>query len=183
MHNNLNKPIHETRTIERGIRVIKGTEVMTGVAAGVGFSGWGFSMNVGADRQDKIFSSNETSEVITSQQEFDIEPKTSLIGYQKVYTFRLKVWFMWRAKNDFGGRELVYSRSSAGDVDAVIKECVQTISCDEWYFSNDKLASDTAHVTLPRPAAWEPKGAVCQWKNMNGALQHPIQTKYPFAAS
>ncbi|CAN9214085.1 unnamed protein product [Alternaria alternata] len=126
---------------------------MTGVTAGVGFSGWGFSMSVGADKQDKVFSSNETSEVVTFKRE-----------------------------NEFDGRELVYSYSSAGDVDAVIKECVQTISCDEWYFSNDKLASDTAHVTLPRPAAREPKGAVCQWKNMNGASQHQIRTKYPSAA-
>ncbi|CAN9121257.1 hypothetical protein AA0114_g12546 [Alternaria tenuissima] len=155
---------------------------MTGVTAGVGFSGWGFSMSVGADKQDKVFSSNETSEVVTFKREFDIEPKKSLIGYQKVYTFQLKVWFMWKSRNEFDGRELVYSYSSAGDVDAVIKECVQTISCDEWYFSNDKLASDTAHVTLPRPAAREPKGAVCQWKNMNGASQHQIRTKYPSAA-
>ncbi|CAN9210070.1 unnamed protein product [Alternaria alternata] len=104
---------------------------MTGVTTGVGFSGWGFSMNVGADKQDKVFSSNETSEVVTFKREFDIEPKKCLIGYQKVYTFRLKVWFIWKAKNDFGGRELVYSYTPAGDVDAVIKECVQTISSDE----------------------------------------------------
>jgi hypothetical protein len=94
IHNDLEKPIKETRTLERGSRVIKGTEVMTGATAGVGFSGWGFSMNVGADKQDKVFSSNETSEVVTFKREFDIEPKKSLIGYQKVYTFRLKVWFM-----------------------------------------------------------------------------------------
>ncbi|CAN9319227.1 unnamed protein product [Alternaria alternata] len=162
IHNDLEKPIKETRTLERGSRVIKGTEVMTGATAGVGFSGWGFSMDVGADRQDKTFSSNETSEVVTSKREFDIEPKKSLIAYQK--------------------RELVYSYSSRGDEDAVIKECVQTISCDEWYFSNDKLASDTAYVTLPRPPAREPKGAICRWKNMNGALQYQIKTKYPSAA-
>jgi hypothetical protein len=181
IHNDLEKPIKETRTLERGSRVIKGTEVMTGATAGVGFSGWGFSMDVGADRQDKTFSSNETSEVVTSKREFDIEPKKSLIAYQKYTPFGLKYGSCGKLRMSSTEENWSIRTALRGDEDAVIKECVQTISY-EWYFSNDKLASDTAYVTLPRPPAREPKGAICRWKNMNGALQYQIKTKYPSAA-
>jgi hypothetical protein len=182
IHNDLDKTIHETRRLERGSRVIKGTELMTGVTAGAGFSGWGFSMNVGATVENKTFQSNETSEVQGYERTFEVEPKKSLFAYQKVYTFKLRVWFIWRDKNQFGGKDLVYAYSSAGD--AVIKECVQTISCDQWYYSNEKLGSATVNVTIPypNPTPREPRGAVCQWKNMNGASQHQIRTKYPSAA-
>ena len=48
-------------------------------------------MNVGATVENKTFQSNETSEVQRYERNFGVEPKKSLLAYQKVYTFKLRV--------------------------------------------------------------------------------------------
>jgi hypothetical protein len=180
IHNQYDVPIHEKRMLEIGSVVTAGSEKVDRVSASAGFEGWGFSMKVESSTEQKKFKSHETSERKGYERDFDVPPKMSSYAYQKEFTFRLVIWFLWRDTNQFGGKELVYAHNSKCDV--VVLECVQKISCDEWYYTHEKLENKTGKVTLSPPAEKEPSRAVCQWFNMNGASQHAIRAKYPGAA-
>ena len=180
IHNQYDVRIQEERYLDIGSVVTTGSEKVDSVTASAGFEGWGFSMNVGATSERKTFQSKETSKREGYKRSFDVPPKTSSYAYQKHFTFRLVIFFLWRDTQQFGGKELVYAHNSNGDV--VRLECVQEIACDEWYYAHEQLKSGTATVTLPPPPEKQPSRAVCQWFNMNGASQHAIRTKYPGAA-
>lgn len=180
IHNQYDVPIKEKRWLDIGSVVTTGSEKIDSITASAGFEGWGFSMNVGASSERKTFQSKETSERKGYERNFDVPPKMSSYAYQKEFTFRLVIFFLWRDTNQFGGKELVYAHNSQGDV--VFVECVQKIACDEWYYAHETLENKTVRVTLPPPPEKQPSRAVCQWFNMNGASQHAIRAKYPGAA-
>ncbi|KAG9184934.1 hypothetical protein G6011_11764 [Alternaria panax] len=180
IHNDLETEINHIKKTERGCIVTKGSEVMNALTASAGFTGWGFSMNVEASTERKTFQSTETSEIETDERMFKVPPRRSLYAYQRIYSFRMKVWFMWRDTQQFSGKDLIYAYSSRAD--PVIKECFQTIKCDEWYYTHQQLEAKTVAISLPDAPKREPIGAVCQWHNMNGASQAAIRARYPGAA-
>lgn len=181
VHNNTEDPVSEERTLELGSTVTQGSEKVDSVSASAGFSGWGFSMNIGGSSERRTFSSTEASQRQTFRREIKVSPGKSTYLYQKEFTFKLSIFFVWRDSQQFGGKELKYSSSSSWQ-DAIFLECVQTIKCDEWCYMDQKLQVGEGTITLPTPPRREPPPSVCQWHNMNGGSQQAIRAKYPGAA-
>ncbi|OWY54655.1 hypothetical protein AALT_g11575 [Alternaria alternata] len=178
IHNDTSNERHEERAVEMGTSVINGSENVKSVSANAGFSGWGFSMNVGASVEQKTFKSTETTVRETVSRIITVPANTSIYLYQKVYTFKLVIFFVWRDTKQFGGKELKYSRNSSWQ-GTVFLECQQTVNCDEWYYGNQKLETKTGTITLPAPSRREPPPSVCQWHNINGGAQQAMKAGYP----
>ena len=117
-------------------------------------------MNVGASNERKTCQSKEMSKRAGDKRSFNVPPKKSSYAYQKYFTFRLVIFFLWRDTQQFEGKELVYAHNSNDDV--VRLECVQEIACDEWCYAHEELENGTARVTLPPPPERQRSRAVCQ---------------------
>ena len=180
VHNNTDDMANEKRTYELGSTVIHGSEQVNSVSASAGFSGWGFSLNVGGSSESKTFQSNEVSRKETHERNITVSPNKSVYIYQKIFTFRLSIFFVWRDTQQFGGKELNYSSSSRWE-DAVYLECVQTINCDEFCWIDHEIEAGETTVTIPNPPRRGAPPSICQWKNLNGGSQQALAANYPGA--
>ncbi|KAI4943417.1 hypothetical protein J4E91_009326 [Alternaria rosae] len=180
IHNNTDEKAEEERTYELGTTVTQGSEKVNSVSASAGFSGWGFSLNVGGSSESKTFQSIEVSEKTTHKRNIVVPANKSYYIYQKVFTFRLSIFFVWRDSQQFGGRELTYSGSSSW-ADTVVLECVQTVKCDEICWIDHKIEVGETTVTIPKPPRREAPSSIFQWGNMNDGSKLALATNYPGA--
>ena len=180
LHNNTENMATKKDTYELGSTVTQGSEHVNSVSASAGFSGWGISMNVGASSESKTFQSSEVSRKETHERDIELSPNKSLWIYQKIFTFRLSIFFVWRDTQQFGGRELSYAHGSSWE-NILYLECLQTINCDEFCLMDHIIKPGEITVTIPKPPRREEPPSVCQWKNLNGGSQQALAANYPGA--
>lgn len=73
--------------------ITSGKEVSDSVRASAGFSGWGFSVEVGVSIESKTFNTTETSSVQKVTDTYVVPPESSIFVYKRLYKFRCRSWF------------------------------------------------------------------------------------------
>ncbi|KAG8670517.1 hypothetical protein FPOAC2_09879 [Fusarium poae] len=81
-------------TTEIGMNVSSGREVSNSVYASAGFTGFGFSAQVGGSTETKTFSTLETSSIRTVRDTYVCPPHSSIFVYKRRYKFRCRTWFL-----------------------------------------------------------------------------------------
>lgn len=69
---------NEKRAYELGSKVIHGSEQVNSDSASASFSGWDFSLNVGASSESKTFQSNEVSRKETHERNITVSLNKSV---------------------------------------------------------------------------------------------------------
>jgi len=136
--NHSDNPKKITRTREIGCTVTEGSEIDTSISVSAGYAGFGFSFGLEASASYKEFSSVETSEVITVEEEYVLDPHHSLWVYKKEFTFRGRIWVWDKEKNV---RLLLRSGKPEGNYSL-------TIAADETSEWNDELQDKVGSLVV-----------------------------------
>lgn len=90
----------QRNTITTALRTRSGKEIADNFKLSAGFSNFGISMSGEYGQEHKTFTEEETTSSTEREQTYTVKANSSVYVYQKVYYFKVGVWF----KLDTGGK-------------------------------------------------------------------------------